>query len=76
MLPCPSAILFTLLGSLDTMNQIFPWDRGPITERGGSSKMMTTYMRHTKAVCLFLWTHHGSGQWTQSYLLIQPNVWH
>jgi len=62
MLPCHSVILFMLLGSLDTMNQIFPLDREPITERGGSSKTMTTYMRHTKAVCLDLWIHLDSGR--------------
>jgi len=34
----------------------------PITERRGSSKTMTTYMRHTEAVCLYLWIHLGSGR--------------
>ena len=47
-----SAILFTLLGSLDSMDQIFPSKREPITERGGSSKTMTTSMRHTEAVVM------------------------
>ena len=34
------------------MEQIFASDRGPITERGGCSKTMTSNMRHTEAVCL------------------------
>jgi len=39
---------------------IFAWDREPITERGGSSKTMTTYIQHTEAVCLYLCIHLGS----------------
>jgi len=60
MLPLRSMILFTLKGSLDTMVQIFASIREPITERGGSSRTMMTSMRHTEAVCLYLWIQHGS----------------
>jgi len=66
MLPLRSAILFTLLGSLDSMIHIFASARGPINHRTGKKQKDDDDVSHQGNLFIPM---HQTWQQARSYLL-------